>query len=267
MPRNETAAPCERTASSAVRSNDSIPEHTLRDAAVSYAKAGLRVLPLRPNRKAPYGSLVRHGVKDATTDTAKVEWWWKLKPSANIGIRTGDRLAVIDVDPRNGGRVDPAWPETLTARTAGGGWHLYCRVEEGVKTSHSAIAPGVDVKSDGGYVVAPPSVRGDAGWTWETVMPMATLSASVLQGTPERAAGGEPRSKEAREGRFVPLDVIPEGQRHSELTRWAGWLRGRGYGALEIEEVLSSVNASACVSPLSEDELAGIVRWAGRLPS
>lgn len=246
----------------------SIPGYSLTDAAISYAEAGLRVLPLRPNRKEPYGSLVRHGVKDASSDPVLVKRWWSLKPTANIGIATGDGLVVVDVDPRNGGVVDPAWPATLTARTASGGWHFYYRVEEEIKTSHGGMAPGVDLKAAGGYVVAPPSVRDGGSWTWDQAIPMTVASASVFQARPRnpRRSDRQLRNRDMGDSRFVPLEVIPEGQRHSELTRWAGWLRGQGYGASEIEEVLSVINASACAVPLDNEELDGIASWAGGLP-
>lgn len=248
--------------------NHIAPQQSLADAAIAYAEAGLAVLPLRPRRKEPYGSMVRRGVKDATSDLEQIEWWWRLKPTANVGIATGNGLAVIDVDPRHGGQVDPAWPDTLTARTAGGGWHLYYGVTERVRNSNSAIAPGIDVKSDGGYVVAPPSLRDDGQWSWDTVMPLTMVSASVFHAVAKaRTRGKNRRARTGQERRspFVPAEVIPEGQRHSELTRWAGWLRGQGYSTQEIEEVLSAVNVSACVSPVPEKELAEIAQWAGRL--
>lgn len=264
MPHNK-AAP---KGAASYSSLHSIPGYSLTDAAISYAEAGLRVLPLRPKRKEPYGSLVRHGVRDASSDPERVKQWWSLRPSANIGIATGDGLVVVDVDPRNGGVVDPTWPKTLAARTASGGWHFYYCVEEEIKTSHGGMAQGVDLKAAGGYVVAPPSVRDGGSWTWDQVMPMTVASASVFQTRPRnsRNGGQRPRSRDAGGGRFIPLEVIPEGQRHSELTRWAGWLRGQGYGPTEIEEVLSAVNASACAVPLDDEELDGIASWAGRLP-
>jgi hypothetical protein len=243
----------------------SIPDYTLAEAALNYAEAGLAVLPLRPNRKEPLGRLVRHGVKNASADPVIVSRWWNSEPNANIGIRTGNGLAVIDVDPRNGGKLDPSWPTTLTAETASGGWHLYYSVDGDLRTSHSGIAPGVDVKSEGGYVVAPPSTRGSGSWKWDSVAPLVSIRASVLQ--PVRSARVERSQGRSDYQRFEPLDVIPEGQRHSELTRWAGWLRAQGYCAVEIDEVLASINNLACNPPLSEDEVDGIAGWAGALPS
>lgn len=261
---NSKAAPQGAASTNALHS---IPTYSLREAAIAYAEAGFRVLPLRPNRKEPYGGLVRHGVKEASSDPERIERWWRIKPAANIGIATGGGLAVVDVDPRNGGQIDPRWPGTLTARTASGGWHFYYGVQEEIKTSHGTIAPGIDLKANGGYVVAPPSVREGGGWTWDKLMPMTVVGASMFQARAKGKTHSNRQSKTLGESdsRFVPLDVIPEGQRHSELTRWAGWLRGQGYSALEIEEVLAAVNATACASPLDDDELAGIIGWAARL--
>ncbi len=265
---NKKAAPDETagTAQNTTNIEQSIANYTLCQAASTYAEAGFAVLPLRPHRKEPYGALVRHGVKDATSDPEKVAWWWKVEPNANIGIRTGSGLVVVDVDPRNGGELDPTWPDTLTVATASNGWHLYYAIEGDVRTSHSAIAQGVDIKGSGGYVVAPPSVRGDGAWEWKTVVPIAAISASVFQCSPPvgKREGGHGEREYAR---FEPLDVIPEGQRHSELTRWGGWLRGQEYSAYEIEDLLLTINAASCTPPLPEDEVASIAEWAGGLPS
>ena len=104
----------------------------LRDAALGYASRGIPVLPLHyplPHRdlqaltgdqqlpspavrtscscrdpgcgqpaKHPLGSLVPHGVKDATTNRARILAWWARRPQANIGLATGRLFDVLDVD-------------------------------------------------------------------------------------------------------------------------------------------------------------------------
>lgn len=62
-------------------------------AALKYAAAGLAVFPLRDKRP-----MTGHGSKDASTDPETVAYWWQRWPKANIGLRTGDGLVVIDVD-------------------------------------------------------------------------------------------------------------------------------------------------------------------------
>jgi hypothetical protein len=151
--------------------------------ALDLARRGFNVLPLHTPTDAgcsclrsDCGSVGKHprslnGFYDATTDPAVIERWWGMWPDANIGIRTGDGLAVLDVDPRHGGFASLAELEdehgiirTLTARTGGGGIHLYMA---GDLPARSGFRPGLDLKSEGGYVVAPPSLHASgARYEW-----------------------------------------------------------------------------------------------------
>ncbi len=167
----------------------------LRDAAVGYASRGIPVLPLHyplPRRglqpvpgdqhpavsrtgcscrdpgcgqpgKHPLGSLVPHGVKDATTNRARVLAWWSRHPLANIGLACGHVFDVLDVD----GPVGEATIRALAAahglvssgplvRTGGGGWHYYL-APTGLGNVRPAGLAHVDWRGQGGYVVAPPS--------------------------------------------------------------------------------------------------------------
>lgn len=100
-------------------------------------------------------------------DPKQVAAWWDQYPASNIGIFTGpSSLVVLDVDPRNGGDESFAelerrfgeLPTTPWVLTGGGGWHLYFWRPAHVEDVRScAIAPGVEVKSRSGYVVAPTS--------------------------------------------------------------------------------------------------------------
>lgn len=155
-----------------------------RDAARCYARLGLPVFPVHwvedgrcscgtaccsnPG-KHPFGKVVPRGHLDATTDLAEIEECWSALPLANIGIRTGEvsGLVVLDVDPRNGGDASlerlqggiGKLPPTLTVKTGGGGYHLYFRypLSGGKIAAKLDGYPGIDVKADGGYVLAPPS--------------------------------------------------------------------------------------------------------------
>jgi hypothetical protein len=141
----------------------------LRDAALSYASRGILVLALhypvtrphaglvpdsQPGRpgwstgcscrdsdcgqvgKHPMGSLVPHGVTDATTNRARVLAWWSRHPQANIGLATGHCFDVLDVDGPEGAQAMRELVAThgLTSsgplvRSGGGGWH-YCEGED-----------------------------------------------------------------------------------------------------------------------------------------
>lgn len=152
-------------------------ESSLSVAAVEYAQRGFAVFPLVPRSKDPR---IAGGFKAATRDPEAVARWWRRWPNSNIGIATGVPSGVIafDVDPRNGG--DDALirltnrPEAPTVHTGGGGIHEYyahpgdgdapCRRNAGG-------LQGIDVKGDGGYVVAPPSIHPSGSlYQWDVVL-------------------------------------------------------------------------------------------------
>jgi hypothetical protein len=114
----------------------------------------------------------QHGYLDGSTDPEVIREWWRRWPDANIGIVTGKvsgNLVGLDIDPAHGGDVSlaelerqyGALPNTWIVRTGGGGYHHYFIVPEGieVRCSTGVIAPGIDVKGEGGYLVAPPSLH------------------------------------------------------------------------------------------------------------
>lgn len=121
-----------------------------------------------------------HGLKEASCNPDRIWRWWRRWPDANIGIRTGREsgLAVLDVDVRHGGDESLAvleaiyeqLPQTLTAHSGGGGRHLFFR-HPGRPIPNSAQVgrlPGLDVRGDGGYIIAPPSLhRSGQRYHWE----------------------------------------------------------------------------------------------------
>jgi hypothetical protein len=137
----------------------------------------LRVLPLAPGTKKPLGGrccggMHERGVSDALADRALVEGVWARHPRANVGIATGYRVDVVDQDGREGavswaqiGRAD-AWPRVLgvvnTPRA--GGVHRYVAATGDGNGAH--IAPGLDYRGRGGYVVAPPSIVDGRRYSW-----------------------------------------------------------------------------------------------------
>jgi hypothetical protein len=113
--------------------------------------------------KHPLGSLVPHGVKDATTNRARILAWWTRHPQANIGLATGHRFDVLDVDGPQGQAAMRALATEYglassgpLVRTGGGGWHFYL-TPTGLGNVHPAGLAHVDWRGRGGYVVAPPS--------------------------------------------------------------------------------------------------------------
>ena len=133
----------------------------LLSAALSYARRGWPVLPLHVGEKTPDGWLVRHGLKEASTDDTVVRAWWAASPQANIGIRTGLGLDVLDLDSEAAYRaLSDRFPEALKAKVVvatGRGRHLWF-ASSGL-SSRAGVIEGLDVRANGGYVVAPPSVH------------------------------------------------------------------------------------------------------------
>lgn len=134
-------------------------------AALAYVARGWPVLPL--DGKKP---LTPRGVHDATTDPETVRRWWARWPTAGVGIATGrvSGLVVVDVDGDEGERSAEALelPPTRTVRTARGR-HAYYAHPGGRVPNRARVRPGVDVRGEGGYVVAPPSPHPDGdAYAW-----------------------------------------------------------------------------------------------------
>lgn len=152
-------------------------------AALWYAEHGLAVFPLQPGAKIPLrGS---RGCHDATTDPDQIRDWWATTPEANIGLATGGLVDVVDVDGAAGQKSRAELWETtfeqidhdclakvLTPRP--GGMHLYVPAVGG--GNKAGIAPSVDIRGRGGYVVAPPS-RTEVG----TYRFLGTLDVDALE--------------------------------------------------------------------------------------
>ena len=145
----------------------STPAEGLRAHAVAAQARGFSVFRCKPNGKEPLGG---HGHKDATANLEEIHRLWTRSPWCNIGISCEpSHLVVIDLDVDAAKGLDgiarwaelceaEGWdlPPTYTVATPRGGQHLYYRLPDGcavVKGSGSAIAPGIDVKAAGGYVI------------------------------------------------------------------------------------------------------------------
>ncbi len=180
-------------------------------AALSYAARGWRVFPLHsPTRSGgctcgnadctQTGKHPRthHGLKDASSAEGVLRIWWGQQwRRANVAIATGNRsgLVVLDVDPRHEGLRSltqiqeqfGALPETLKVATGGGGEHWYFQHPGGdilMRTgARVAGLEGLDVRGDGGYVVAPPSWHASgARYDWvDPSIPVASLPDWLLE--------------------------------------------------------------------------------------
>lgn len=238
----------------------------LLDHALEYARLGFRVMPLRERAKVP---ATAHGCKDATTDEDQIRRWWSLWPRANIGIATGEGLVVVDIDNDStkgkfGSESLHEWegrwgalPETVTCLTGSGGMHLYYRVN-GPFSNCAGILPDIDIRADGGYVVAPPSVHPNGRtYEWEADHdPSTAILKPVKAGSSLARLLSTRRKKTPQEAPNEPTAAnIPEGRRTDALVSLVGTLVDAGLSREAIIEAVKAENLQKCVPPLSDDEL------------
>ncbi|MBU1856254.1 MAG: bifunctional DNA primase/polymerase, partial [Verrucomicrobia bacterium] len=136
--------------------------------ALHYASHGWPIFPCKPDKRPATG----HGFKDATCERKTIIAWWTANPAAMIGMPTGavSKIIAVDLDRDAAKGLDGvtafaalvnsagASIRTRKHRTPRGGVHLlFAHHGEAVKNSASAIAPGVDTRGSGGYIVLPPS--------------------------------------------------------------------------------------------------------------
>jgi hypothetical protein len=233
-------------------------------------KLGFRVIPLVPGKKTP---LIQNWQNEGTWDEAKIREWWRRWPNANIGILTGryrdGYFIVLDFDPRNGGDWwddvgEDVLPPTWVVHTPNKGRHYYYRTTELYRCEK--LLPGVDLRGEGGYVVAPPSVLiddekgfvGDWGFQIGNMpkdMGMAVRSHAdivrlrrsegglwVLGGAGVGDAGGKAGdATDGANGRsplWLMPPPIPKGMRHDYLVSFAGALWSAGLSKEEVEKIL-----------------------------
>lgn len=240
------------------------------DAAIEYASKGMAVFPLKPRDKKP---LTKHGVNDATTDFDTIEKWWKKNPNANIGIACGQisgGLLVIDLDERENGvsgfdslheweSANGELPETARTITGKGGSHILYRVDH-KENNRVDLLDGVDVRSDGGYIVAPPSIHPNGNrYEWEydpEEYDIAEADETVMQ---LLSVG-----KKVEVDNFTMPDKVGKGSRNDTMYKLACSFQAKNLPDSVIRASMSAANNEMCEPPLSDDELDKIIQSALR---
>jgi len=169
---------------------------TIAAAALEYAARGWHVFPAPPGEKKSHKSAEYSGGREwgATTDPAEIARDWQRWPQANVGIVCGPKsgLLVIEADTEAAHGTDGIGnlaaliaqngplPDTIEALSPSGSWHLYFKWPDGWDIGNSAglVAPGVDVRGDGGMVIGVPSVKPGAAmpYRWKNPPPMFGLA-------------------------------------------------------------------------------------------
>lgn len=243
-------------------------------AAKEYAEAGIAVIPVNPKTKSPY---TNHGSKDASRDPRQIDLWWKKYPDANVGIATGEinaGLIVIDldVDPNKG--IDGVhelmeWeskngklPDTWRAITGRGGAHLYYFAPGDDVRNHVKFLDCIDVRGEGGYVVAPPSIHSNGNrYYWEDDpddYDLATADENVRRLL--KACEIASVTSTARGESFIVPESVVEGMRDDTLFRYICKMHEQGYPDVAIMASAKAYNGTF-QPPLEEDYVVEKVRY------
>jgi len=239
-----------------------------------YLARGWSVLPLRPHDKRPLIAWER--LQDSRPSESDIAFWFQHWPTANVGIVTGQisNLIVLDVDPKHGGdsslerleRQFGSMPVTVEATTGGGGRHLYFAHPGGFVRNRAGIAQGIDLRGDGGYIVAPPSIHPSGGrYAWRAGRAPAEMSLAALPRWLLRSTGAVRRGRTLGEWRALVHEGVPQGQRNSTIASLAGHLLWHGVDAAVALELLLAWNRMRCRPPLDDAEVAQVVQSIAHL--
>lgn len=246
-----------------------------RAAALAYAARGWSVLPIEPRGKRPRVPWLE--LQQRCAGTEEIGDWFERWPDANVGIVTGriSGLVVIDIDPQHGGpaslsRLQDEYgplPPTVEAQTGGGGRHLYFAHPGPLVHNRVGIGPGIDLRGDGGCVVAPPSLHPSGrryawapGCSPDEQTP-APLPRWFLPGAPGSMPAGHSRAH----WRELVRQGVEEGRRNATLASLAGHLLWHGVDAEVVLELLLAFNRVRCRPPLPDEEVAQVVGSIARL--
>jgi len=238
------------------------------DEALAYAKRGWSVFPIMPKEKRPIGKLVPRGVLDATTDHTKIVDWWKYGvPSANIGLATGKTSGffVLDVDPRHGGndslqelvRHVGRFTGTLSSRTGTGGFHYLYAMPGGpdIRNSVGQIAPGLDIRGTGGYIVAPPSIHPNGNaYEWLNEAGINPAPQELIDMIRKNAPANSSADK------IKPGEMIPHGKQHIMLFNYGCTMRYAGLDEEAIFDGLWKTNITRCEIPGPEKNIRALAK-------
>jgi Bifunctional DNA primase/polymerase, N-terminal len=237
--------------------------------ALAFARGGWRVFPCLPGQKIP---ATRHGYRDATTDQQQIRDWFGRGSNWNLAIATGTPGPdVLDVDQhgptRNGyaafnelrraGLFDGA---AAYVRTPAGGMHAYFTGSD----QHSGRLPGhhLDFRSQGGYVLVPPSqiggtpyrllrqLRGRGGLDWAAVTRILEPDRQPPRGQPRQPQGldlthlarwvaSQPEGNR-NAGLFWAANRALDADRDADLSPLAVAARQAGLGDKEINRTMDS---------------------------
>jgi hypothetical protein len=263
----------------------------LLTAALTYALRGLPVFPCVPRGKTP---AVARGFHAATTNPATIRRFW-TDPDRNVGIPTGTPSGfwVLDIDGDEGEtsfaaleRQHGAIPKTRIVITSRGR-HVWFAYPGSIQSSATRIAPGLDVRADSAYVIAPPSIH-ESGHVYTRAedpqppladaplwliiaartKPMRSISGAALATIRPPHNGklyGHAYGQAALRDEIARLAATPRGSRNHQLNRAAFCLfQLVASGELAEGEVIEGLRQAVMANGLAADDGWGSVRLTVR---
>lgn len=254
---------------------DQAASASIPEAARGYAERGWSVIVMQPHGKRPipaWREFQQHPASAAT-----IGRWFERWPDANVGIVTGrvSGIVVVDVDLRHGGPASVAeaeaalgpLPPTVEAISGGGGRHLYYAHPGGTLANRVAIRPGIDLRGDGGCVVAPPSRHPGGGcYAWVAGRAPGEIALAALP--PHFGGAGiapRPVGHSRLHWRRLIREGVGEGARNNTIASLTGHLLQRGVDLDVAAELMLAWNRTHCRPPLPDAEVMRVVASIGRL--
>lgn len=258
-----------------MKRGDGQSQDEIRTAAHAYAARGWSVIPVEPRGKRPIVAWLEFQRRQAEPD--EIDAWFRRWPDANVAIVTGhvSGLVVVDVDAGHGGfesleqleREPGRLPASVVAVTGGGGRHLYFAHPRESLRNRVGVRPGIDLRAEGGCVVAPPSVHPSGRrYVWEAghgpdEHRLAKLPSWFLDLLRQPARRGH----SLEHWRQLLAEGVDEGERNATLASLTGHLLWRGVDPSVSLELLLGWNRLRCRPPLPDEEVARVVQSIARL--
>ena len=238
----------------------------LLKAAKWYYNHGFGVIPIIPDEKKPYIKWESYQKKTPTLH--EIEDWWGKWDSAMVGLVTGEYygLTVFDIDwykIEDKLDIEQKFPPvaTPTATSPQGGEHRYFKYHPDCP-QRADILPGVDIRNDGGYIIAPPSMNGRGEYIWKDRLKISDIS---LRSVPNAYLKNIPTTV-TTQTTLTTLGVeglnFNEGARDQTLFHIANSLVKGGMYEGNIEELLTLINEKICNPPLPKHEVVSKINSA-----
>jgi hypothetical protein len=216
------------------------------EAALKYLDEGYSVIPLKKD-KTPLIKWKKYQEEFAAPEEVKQ---WFSNPEAQIGIVTGFLSDIVVIDVEADGDPSP-YPDTMTAKTGGGGWHFYYKHPGFPIENQTKFVDSVDIRGDGGYVVAPPSVSNKGPYEWLSRLSPPELTLFPVSEIEELYSHYKNQKS----------TLIPTGERNNAATKKIGEILARsplGAATPEAWEELNHWNQTELAEPLPLAELAKV---------